>query len=100
MSSKGYTTSQLLGRALLGGIGGYIAALIAMIGTTGILVIGGLHRADATLIAAMLAYGVWVLVVIVCFSPMALCAVATWLFRGVSAFTLLALLARWAGLFD
>jgi hypothetical protein len=100
MASRGYTGGQLVSRALVGGIGGYVAALAFTMGAAGILVLSGLHRADATLIAAMLAYVVWVVVVIVCFSTSTLRLVTVWLFRSVGAFAVFGLLARWVGLFD
>jgi hypothetical protein len=100
MSVKSYTTGQLFSRALLGGIGGYMAALGFTIGMAGLLIMMGLHRADATLIAAMLAYIVWVLVVLICFSATTLKPVAVWLFSSVGIFAVFGLLARWAGLFD
>jgi hypothetical protein len=48
----------------------------------------------------MLAYVVWVVVVIVCFSTSTLRLVTVWLFRSVGAFAVFGLLARWVGLFD
>lgn len=100
MFSRGYAAGQLLSRALLGGIGGYIAALVFTIGMAGLLVMIGLHRADATLIAAMLAYIVWVLAILVCFSVTALRSVTVWLFYSVGVFGVFGMLARWIGLFD
>lgn len=100
MSVKSFSTCQLFSRALLGGIGGYLAALVFTIGMAGLLIMVGLQRADATLIAAMLAYIVWVLVVLICFSATALKPVAVWLFSSVGVVAVFGLLARWAGLFN
>jgi hypothetical protein len=77
-----------------------MAALVFTIAMAGLLIMVGLHRADATLIAAMLAYIVWVLVVLICFSATALKPVAVRLFSSVGVVAAFGLLARWAGLFD
>ncbi|HYD60854.1 MAG TPA: hypothetical protein VEC35_10890 [Noviherbaspirillum sp.] len=90
MSKPRFSWQSALTRALIGALGGFVLAISFMMGTAGTLTASGLlTRADAVVIAGMLAFLVWATAVLVAFGAATAMRAAAWVLGSATGFALL-----------